>query len=124
MGATAYVLVEGIFADRVVAPVRDQGLLADAVCVHNPRLVTFVRRLVRDLREHRKPPWVLVRRGLSLLRAEPAIVAAAREAGCRVVSSPEAFEELRRLPASGAETDGPGVRRRGPAPPPAPSTVR
>jgi uridine kinase len=97
-GGSAYVLVEGIFADRVVASCREQGLLADAVCVHNPRLVTFVRRLVRDLREHRKPPWVLLRRGWSLLRAEPAIVAAAQAAGCRVVSSPQAFEELRRLP--------------------------
>jgi uridine kinase len=99
LGASAYVLVEGIFADRVVGPCRDRGVLADAVCVHNPRVVTFVRRLVRDLREHRKPPWVLVRRGLALLRAEPAIVAAARDAGCRVLNSAEAFEELRRLPA-------------------------
>jgi uridine kinase len=98
-GAAAYVLVEGIFADRMVGPCRDAGLLADAVCVHNPRLLTFWRRLVRDLREHRKPPWVLVRRGLSLLRSEPDIVARAREAGCRVVSSPLAFEELRALPA-------------------------
>ncbi len=97
LGAAAYVLVEGIFADRTVAPCRDHGLLADAVCVHNPRLVTFVRRLVRDLREHRKPPWVLLRRGLSLLRAEPAIVTQAQEAGCRVLSSPQAFEELRRF---------------------------
>ncbi len=102
-GAT-HVLVEGIFADLMVAPCRERGLLADAVCVHNPRLVTFVRRLVRDLREHRKPPWVLVRRGLSLLRAEPAIVAAASAAGCRVVSSPQAFEELRRLPAHTGRT--------------------
>ena len=92
-----HVLVEGIFADRMVAPCRDRGLLEDAVCVHNPRLVTFVRRLVRDLREHRKPPWVLVRRGLSLLRDEPAVVARARDAGCRVISSPQAFEKLRRL---------------------------
>ena len=99
LGASAYVLVEGIFAERMVGPCSRDGLLADAVCVHNPRLVTFVRRLVRDLREHRKPPWVLLRRGLSLLRAEPAIVARARDAGCRVTSSPQAFEELRQLPA-------------------------
>jgi len=97
-GAAPYVLVEGIFADRIVGPCRDRGLLADAVCVHNPRHLTFVRRLVRDLREHRKPPVMLVRRGLSLLRAEPAIVAQAQDAGCRVLSSPEAFEELRALP--------------------------
>ncbi len=99
LGASAYVLVEGIFADRMVGPCREQGVLADAVCVHNPRLVTLVRRLVRDLREHRKPPRVLVRRGLALLRAEPAIVARAQAAGCRVVSSPQAFEELRALPS-------------------------
>jgi len=99
VGGAPYVLVEGIFADAMVRPCRESELLADAVCVHNPRLVTFVRRLVRDLREHRKPPWVLVRRGVSLLRAEPAIVARARDAGCRVVSAPQAFEELRALPA-------------------------
>jgi uridine kinase len=98
LGGASYVLVEGIFADRMAGPCREHGVLADAVCVHNPRLVTFVRRLVRDLREHRKPPGVLVRRGLSLLRAEPGIVARARAAGCRVVSSPQAFEELRALP--------------------------
>ena len=99
LDGAAHVLVEGIFADRMVAPCRERGLVADAVCIHNPRLVTFVRRLVRDLREHRKPPWVLLRRGLSLLRDEPAVVARARDAGCRVISSPQAFEELRRLPA-------------------------
>ena len=47
------------------------GLLADAVCVRSTPLVTFWRRLTRDLREHRKPPLVLVRRGLHLL-ADPA----------------------------------------------------
>ena len=134
LGAAAHVLVEGIFAGLVVGPCRAQGLLADAVCVHNPRLVTFVRRLVRDLREHRKPPWVLLRRGLSLLRTEPAIVARAQEAGCRVLSSRRAFEELRRLPADPVVRLGPvatgtdgrtcrrrvpvGLRRRGQAPRP------
>ncbi len=101
LGAAAYVLVEGIFADRVAGPCREHGLLAEAVCVHNPRLVTFARRLARDLREHRKPWWVLVRRGLSLLRAEPVIVARAQDAGCRVVGSAQAFDELRRLPPTG-----------------------
>ena len=98
LGPAGHALVEGIFADLMVAPCRDHGLLSDAVCIHNPRLLTFGRRLVRDLREHRKPPWVLVRRGVSLLRAEPAIVARAERAGCRVLTSPQAFEELRRLP--------------------------
>ena len=97
----AYVLAEGIFADEVVRPCRDQGLLADAVCIHNPRLVTFWRRLSRDLRESRKPPWVLVRRGVALLRAEPEILARARAAGCLVLSNAEACARLRALVNAG-----------------------
>ena len=59
----SYVVAEGLFAQEVVAGCRERGLLADAVCVRNHRLVTFWRRLTRDLREHRKPPLVLLRRG-------------------------------------------------------------
>ncbi len=99
LAGAAYVLAEGIFADAVVRPCRDQGLLADAVCIHNPRLVTFWRRLSRDLRESRKPPWVLVRRGVALLRAEPDVLARARAAGCVVLSNAEAFARLRVLVA-------------------------
>jgi uridine kinase len=43
--------------------------------VHHHRVVTFARRLLRDLSERRKPPWTLVRRGLALMRDEPAVVA-------------------------------------------------
>jgi uridine kinase len=94
LAGASYVLAEGIFADLVVAPCRDAGLLADAVCVHNPRLLTFWRRLSRDLRERRKPPWVLVRRGVSLLRHDLDVVARAERAGCTVLSSEEAFRRI------------------------------
>ena len=94
LGAAAYVLAEGIFADHVVGPCRDQGLLAAAVCVRNPPLLTFWRRLTRDLRESRKPPWVLLRRGFSLLRADPVVVARAEAAGCTVMTSREAYVRL------------------------------
>jgi uridine kinase len=94
LGEAPYVLAEGIFADLVVVPCRDHGLLAAAVCVRNPRLLTFWRRLTRDLRESRKPPWVLVRRGLSLLRADPVVVARAEAAGCTVMTSREAYARL------------------------------
>jgi uridine kinase len=97
LAGAACVLAEGIFADQVVAPCRDQGLLADAVCIRNPRLVTFWRRLSRDLRESRKPPWVLVRRGVALLRAEPEILARARAAGCVVLPNAAAYARLRAL---------------------------
>lgn len=69
------VLAEGIFAAEIIGDLRDRGLLAGAYCVHHHRLVTFVWRLLRDLSEHRKPPWTLVRRGLALMRDEPRVVA-------------------------------------------------
>jgi uridine kinase len=69
------VVAEGIFAAEIVADLRAAGMLHSAWCVRHPRWVTFVRRLVRDLLERRKPPLVLLRRGLALRRAEPAIVA-------------------------------------------------
>jgi uridine kinase len=94
LDGAAYVLAEGIFADQIVGACRAEGLLADAVCIHNPRLVTFWRRLTRDLRESRKPPWVLVRRGVALLRAEPAILERASAAGCVVLTSAEAYQRL------------------------------
>ena len=75
VGPTSYVVAEGLFAQEVVAGCRERGLLADAVCVRNHPAVTFWRRLTRDLREHRKPPLVLLGRGWRLMRAEPAVVA-------------------------------------------------
>ena len=69
------ILAEGIFAAEIIADLRGRGLLAGAYCVHHHRVVTFVWRLLRDLSEHRKPPWTLVRRGLALMRDEPQVVA-------------------------------------------------
>jgi uridine kinase len=73
----------GIFAAELVAPARVHGLLCDAVVVKRSRVKNFLRRLRRDLREHRKPPLTLVRRGLTLLRAEPGVVARQTALGCR-----------------------------------------
>lgn len=68
------VIAEGIFAAEVVDRLRECGVLHSAWCVHHRPSVTFVRRLARDLKERRKPPATLVRRGLALMRAEPEIV--------------------------------------------------
>lgn len=68
------VLAEGIFAAETVADLRSAGVLHSAWCIHHRPSVTFVRRLARDLRERRKPPSVLVRRGWTLMRAEPEVV--------------------------------------------------
>jgi uridine kinase len=94
---SAYVVAEGLFAHEVISDCRDRDLLVDAICVRNRRLVTFWRRLTRDLREHRKPPWVLLRRGWLLMRAEPHVVARAVACGATPMTSEQAFRRLSRL---------------------------
>ena len=91
---SAYFVAEGIFSQEIVAECRRRDLLGDAVCVTQHPAVTFVRRLARDLREHRKPPWVLVRRGLHLLIAQRAVVTHAERPGCRVLSPQDAYRQI------------------------------
>lgn len=76
-------IAEGIFAAELVGPCTQVGVLADALALHRPRTVTFARRLVRDLAERRKPPMVLVRRGLRLWREDPLVLGRQRDLGCR-----------------------------------------
>jgi uridine kinase len=97
LAGSAYFVAEGIFAQEVVADCRERGLLAAAYCVHQHPLVTFWRRLTRDLREHRKPPLVLIRRGLALLRAQRSVVADAVAKGCQPFTPEEAYTAIRRL---------------------------
>ncbi|HYJ67181.1 MAG TPA: ATP-binding protein [Nocardioidaceae bacterium] len=97
LGGERLVVAEGIFAPEVVAECRARGLLAAAICVRRPRALTFVLRLARDLRERRKPPWVLVRRGLLLYRREPEVVAAAVRLGCQPMGLREAEAYVRSL---------------------------
>lgn len=94
---SAYFVAEGIFAQDVVAACRERGLLAAAYCVRQHPLVTFWRRLSRDLDEHRKPPLVLVRRGIALLRAQRGVVADAVAKGCVPVTPDEGFRAISRL---------------------------
>ena len=90
-------VAEGIFAQDVVPACARSGLLAAAYCVRQHALVTFWRRLTRDLREHRKPPLVLVRRGWALLRDQRRVVQHAVDLGCRPVTPDEAYAEVGRL---------------------------
>ncbi|WP_427885117.1 uridine kinase family protein [Kribbella sp. GL6] len=82
LGDAPLIVAEGIFADQITGALRDRGLLAAAICVYHHRIVTFARRFQRDLREHRKPPLTLLRRGLLLLRDDPQVVARCVAAGC------------------------------------------
>lgn len=55
------------------------------------------RRLARDLREARKAPRVLVRRGWALLRAEPAVLARQTALGCTPRSAADTLRAIRRV---------------------------
>ncbi|RLV55640.1 ATP-binding protein [Aeromicrobium phragmitis] len=87
-------IAEGLFAPNMVRACRDAGVLADAICLVRPRLVTFALRLARDFREARKPPSVLIRRGWRLLGAEGEVVARAVAAGCEPMSPQRAYARL------------------------------
>ncbi|MCX4474436.1 hypothetical protein OOK41_29695 [Micromonospora sp. NBC_01655] len=87
-------VAEGIFAAEIVEECRRRGLLAGAYALRRPRGTTFLRRLTRDLAEQRKAPGVLLRRGLALLRAEPAVLR--RQVGLGAHPAP-AREVLRRV---------------------------
>jgi uridine kinase len=96
----ACLVAEGLFAQEIVPRLQAEGLLAAAYCLTQPPLVTFWRRLVRDLREHRKPPAVLVRRGLALMRDQRRVVAHAVGLGCRPLSAEDALAAIRDLAGS------------------------
>jgi uridine kinase len=94
LGRATLFVAEGIFAQQIVADCRQRGVLAAAFCLRQRPLVTFWRRLTRDLREHRKPPLVLLRRGWWLMRTEPEVVAHAVACGATPMTPDEAYERL------------------------------
>lgn len=100
LGEHRVFVAEGIFAQEVVAGCRARGHLAAAYCITQQPILTFWRRLTRDLRERRKPPLVLVRRGLALMRQQPHVVLDAVAKGCTVARPHEAYAAIRRLLAA------------------------
>jgi len=82
LDGAAVFIAEGIFAAELVSQCRAAGVLRAAICVRRSRWVTMALRFGRDLREHRKPVGVLLRRGWHLAMAEPAIVRGLQEKGC------------------------------------------
>jgi len=97
LAGSPLLVAEGIFAEEIVPHAREAGLLAAAYCVRRHPLLTFWRRLTRDLREHRKPPLLLVRRGLALMRAQRRVVGHAVALGCVPVTNEEAYAASRDL---------------------------
>ena len=79
-------VAEGIFAAELIDRCRAEGVLAAALVLRRPRPATWWFRLRRDLAERRKPPAVLLRRGLRLALEEPERIQDWMERGCRAVS--------------------------------------
>lgn len=113
LDAARHVIAEGIFAQDLVPLLAQRGLLAAAFCLEQPPLLTFWRRLVRDLREHRKPPGVLVHRGLALMREQRAVVRRAVELGCTPATSEQIRHRVTLLTAkaAGQPADRPWAER-------------
>ncbi|MFE6690390.1 ATP-binding protein [Streptomyces sp. NPDC057743] len=94
LDGAALFIAEGVFAADIIERCRQEGLLADALCLRGRPTTTFRRRLARDLREGRKPPLYLVRRGLRLLRNERTIVARHTGLGAHPCAKPEALDRI------------------------------
>jgi len=71
IGGAPALICEGIFAVELAEPCRARGLQVEAIWLDRPRWFNFARRLQRDLRQRRKAPSVLIRRGLGLVKLEP-----------------------------------------------------
>jgi uridine kinase len=80
---TGVFVAEGIFAPDLVGELGARGLLLDAIVVHRDRWKNLLRRAARDLKERRKPPGTILRRGVHLYRVEPDVMRRAIAAGCR-----------------------------------------
>lgn len=94
LGPAPVFVAEGLFAADLVPLCRASGMEMDALYLQRPRLQNLVFRFLRDVREHRKPLVLLIRRGLALWRAEPALRAHALAFGCRPVSLRQALAAL------------------------------
>lgn len=121
VGAHRLLVAEGIFAAQLVGPLHRAGLLADALVLTRPAALVFGLRLARDLRESRKAPGTLVRRGWALAREQGSDIGAWRAAGMVPVGLREGVTrlcELQREAEHGAApsaTDDPGTGGAAPA---------
>ncbi len=92
-GATC-LTAEGIFAIDFLAVCQRAGLATEAIYIDRPGAVVFWLRLRRDLSKKRKPPMILVRRGLALWRAQPALRRKAMAAGFTPMTMRQAVAHL------------------------------
>lgn len=88
------VIAEGIFAIELLPALRARGISVDPLYLDRSRTLVALLRLRRDLAKHRKPVGVLLRRGLDLWHAQPALRARAIGAGFVPLSMRAAVRRL------------------------------
>lgn len=96
-GQRLCIVAEGIFAPELVRPCKELGIDTTGVWLSRVGIVVYVLRLVRDLREHRKPPHILLRRGWALLRKEPAQRRSAEAKGCETLTMRQTADRIEAL---------------------------
>ena len=85
---------EGIFAIDFLEVCRKAGLATEAIYIDRPGPVVFWLRLRRDLSKKRKPPLILLRRGLALWRAQGSLKRKALAAGFTPMTMHKAVAHL------------------------------
>src|SRR5699024_6985377 len=95
-GQDPLIVAEGLFASELIAPLAAAGLLADAMVLRRPVPIVFALRLIRDLRESRKPPLTRLRRGAGLARDQREAITRWRNAGMRPTGMRSGVRSLRR----------------------------
>ena len=94
LGDATVIVAEGIFAIDALRPALEAGIAAEGWWLDRRRIANFSRRLTRDLREKRKTPPVLLRRGVALYRGEPALRREALRQGFRPMTMRAATIQL------------------------------
>jgi uridine kinase len=104
---------EGIFAIDFLAVCRRAGHAIDPIYIDRPGAVVFWLRLRRDLAKKRKPPLILLRRGLALWRAQGSLKRKAMVAGFTPMTMRQAVAHLTEDTSQPSRPPAPGT----PAPP-------
>jgi len=94
------VLAEGIFAIEALPLAKRAGLDADGIYIDRPGALVAYYRLARDLKQKRKAPLVLLRRGLALWRAQGELKRTALANGFTALSYADAERRLASLRSS------------------------
>ena len=94
------VLAEGIFAIEALPLAERAGLDVHGIYIDRPGALVAFYRLARDLRQKRKAPWVLLRRGLALWRGQGELKRTALANGFEPLSYADAERRLMSLRSS------------------------